>query len=133
MKILIGLFLLGLPAAAQAGGMGGCGHGCGHAATGLYAVLAALGYWVFQHASKETGCCVKPTGSVVGMALVIIGLLGLLCGVGSHVKGAMHRQCSGEGMGMHEKMEGGMGMDKMGGMQGMPEKMKAPEAAKKAK
>lgn len=114
MKILITLFFVSLPVAAQAcgltgGSQAGCGQGgCGHAATAIYAVLAALGYWVMQHAAKETANCVKRTGSVVGTTLVIIGLLGLLCGVGSHVKNAIARSsCSyGQGAGM-------------GGVQGM--------------
>lgn len=100
MKALFALVLVGLPAGAQAmgmrmgmggGGMGGYPHGGGaHGAVALYALLAALGYWVMQHAGKQEGKCTKRTGITVGTTLVIIGLLGVLCGVGSHIKSSMH-------------------------------------------
>ncbi len=147
MKMLITMFLVTLPAAAQAAGMrGGCGHGGGHAAAALYAVLAVLGYWVAQHAAKETANCIKRTGAVVGMTLVVIGLLGLLCGVGSHIKKSLARSCSCSGQG--EMMGGGQGMmrhggqgmmmqggqeGKMGEMPEMSEGKKAPDSAMKKK
>jgi hypothetical protein len=138
--------LVTLPAAAQAAGMrGGCGDPGGipvHAVSALYAALAVLGYWVLQHASKETASYIKKTGLVLGMALVIIGLLGLLCGVGSHINKSMERSCTGcpeEGL----MMRGGPGMMMHGVMKGrmgempampLPEGEKAPEpAAKKAR
>lgn len=96
MKILIAVLLVSLAVAAQAGGMYGGGQlhgGGGHAASALYAALAALGYWVLQHAAKETAGFVKRTGVVLGMTLVIIGLLGVLCGVGSHIGKNMSRSC----------------------------------------
>lgn len=89
MKTLMTMLLISLPAAAQAAGMR---HGMGQAAIGmhlasvLYAALAALGYWVLQHASKETAAYVKKTGMLVGILIIVVGLLGVLCGVGSHVK-----------------------------------------------
>ncbi|PIU18022.1 MAG: hypothetical protein COT18_11345 [Elusimicrobia bacterium CG08_land_8_20_14_0_20_59_10] len=89
MKILMTMLLVSLPAAAQAAGMR---HGMGQAAVGvhlasvLYAALAALGYWVLQHASKEAAGLVKKTGMLVGTLIIVIGLLGVLCGVGSHIK-----------------------------------------------
>ncbi|HBA60560.1 MAG TPA: hypothetical protein DCZ92_07035 [Elusimicrobia bacterium] len=89
MKILITMLLVSLPAAAQAGGMYGGGHKAMmgmHFATLLYAVIAALGYWVLQHSAKETAAFVKRTGIGLGMFLVVVGMLGVLCGVGSHVK-----------------------------------------------
>lgn len=93
MKIFITLFLATLPAAAHAyagygPGPGGCGHGgCGGFAPFLIcAVIAALGYWVAQHAAKETANCIKRMGAVTGTILVIIGLLGILCAAGSHIK-----------------------------------------------
>ncbi len=131
MKTLIALVLVSLPAAAQAGGMYGAGQGHGgggHAAAALYAALAVLGYWVLQHAAKEAAGYVKRTGIVLGMTLVVIGLLGFLCGVGHHAKRGMSRQCGCAGQGM--MMRGGP-EDKMGEMPAMPEGMKVPGAAKK--
>lgn len=87
MKILISLFLVALPAAAQAcGAQGGGQGGCGFAPFLLSSVIAALGYWVLQHSGKETAAYVKRTGLAVGLALIAIGLLGLMCTLGSHVK-----------------------------------------------
>lgn len=93
MKILITLLFVALPAAAQAysgygpGGSGGCAHGgCGFGPFLICAVIAALGYWVAQHAAKETANCIKRLGSITGTILVIIGLLGILCAAGSHIK-----------------------------------------------
>ena len=139
MKIFTALLLISLPAGARAAGMHGGGQwhsGSTHAAIVFYGLFAALGYWVLQHAAKETANFVKRTGVVLGMALVIIGLMGVLCGVGSHIKSGLSRHCScaGEGAMMH----GGHGMmdeaedeGKMGEKPAMPEAVKAPEAAKK--
>lgn len=107
MKILITLFLTVLPAAAQACGMAGGGYdhgGYGHGGCGSFApflicaVIAALGYWVAQHAAKETANGIKRLGSVTGTILVIIGLLGILCAAGSHIKKSMacHGSCPHE-------------------------------------
>ena len=135
MKILIALFFVGLPAAAQAAGMGGYGRGHGmmgaHIATVLYAVLAALGYKVLQHAAKETAAYVKRTGVVVGMVLVIVGLIGVLCGVANHVKQGMHCSCGEHPMMMQGGPEGKM--CDMPSMPAMPEAAKGPEHAKKTK
>ena len=95
MKMIIPLFFVTLPAAAQAyagygpgpGGPGGCVHGgCGFGPFLICALIAALGYWVAQHAAKETANCIKRMGSITGTILVIIGLLGILCAAGSHIK-----------------------------------------------
>ena len=93
MKGLITVFLLSLPAVSQAMGMyegpGKCDPMVGNLiASALFAVIAALGYWVLQHADKETHNCVKRTGWTVGGLLVVIGLLGFLCGVAAHIKKA---------------------------------------------
>ena len=133
MKILIALLFASLPAAAQAAGMYGCncgrGHGMigAHIATVLYAALAALGYRVLQHAAKETAAYVKRTGVVVGMTLVVIGLLGVLCGVGNHIKTGMSRCSCPEHAGMTQQ-EG-----KLCDMPATPEVTKAPAHAKKAR
>lgn len=115
MKILITLFFMALPAAAQAyagygpgpGGPGGCGPGgCSSFAPFLIcALIAALGYWVAQHAAKETANCIKRMGAVTGTTLVIIGLLGILCAAGSHIKRNMAchgSRCPSEQGGMSE-------------------------------
>ena len=114
MKILITLLFVALPAAAQAyagygpgpGGPGGCAHGgCGFGPFLICAVIAALGYWVLQHAGKETPNYVKRTGVTVGMALVVIGLLGLMCTLGSHIKKSL--PC--RSYDMHGMMQHGQG------------------------
>lgn len=102
MKALLALILVGLPAGAQAmgmrGGMGGYPHGGGaHGAVALYALLAALGYWVLQHAGKQEEKCIKRTGATVATVLIIVGLLGVLCGVGNHIKSGMHSACKCQG------------------------------------
>jgi hypothetical protein len=129
MKILMALIFIAVPAAAEACGMAGGqgGQVCSHAASVLYAVLAVLGYWVLQHAVKEQDNLVKKTGAVLGMVLVIIGLLGLLCGVGGHVKRGIASRCGcqGQGMAMHGCPEA------RGEMPAMSEEAKTPEPAKK--
>lgn len=114
MKTLTVLLLAGLPAGAWAmGGYGmgygmrhgmGAGGGCGHGAVMLYALLGALGYFVLQHAAKQEKKCVAYGGRIFGMIIMIIGLLGVLCGVGSHVKNSMgcSRQCKVETVEMTE-------------------------------
>lgn len=112
-KILTGLFL-SLPAGAQAMGMQGHGGHCApgigvHLAAGLYAVLAALGYLVLQHAVKETAKCSKFAGRLVGWVLIVAGLGGLLCGIASHARMSSCNKCGGgqgQMMGQHEGMEG---------------------------
>lgn len=93
-----------------------------HAVVALYALIAALGYWTMQHAAKETANCVKRTGSVLGTALVVIGLLGVLCGIASHVKRSMfhHGTCCGAGMMQGDELEDGAAAPMAAGMGGMP-------------
>lgn len=101
MKMFITVLLVALPAAAQAMGMHGEGDCCGasggvmHLATVLYAAVAALGYWVLQHADKDTRGLVRGTGQVVAWTLLVLGLLGFLCGIGAHVKDAAGK-CGGK-------------------------------------
>ncbi len=136
MKILIAILAFAAPASAQGMGMhGAMGHGGGvgmHMAVVLYAVLAALGYWVLQHAAKETTNCVKRAGGLVGWALIVIGLLGVVCGVVHH--SGMGRRCS---CAQNERtgMRGGEDMEKMLTMHpGQPagEQPGKPETAPKA-
>ncbi len=118
-----------MPAAAQACGMsGGCSNS-GLMVSAVYAVLAALGYWVMQNSVKETSACVKRTGVTVGTALVIIGLAGLLCGVASHVKNTMsNNYCAPRGAMM---MRHGCRMAAMADMPA-PADAETPAPAKKA-
>ncbi len=102
MKTLITMLLLTAPAAASAMGMhGGMRPGCApalglHLAVALYALLAALGYWLLQHSAKESANYVKRAGQTLGWALLVIGLLGVLCGVTNHAKMGMSRGCRPE-------------------------------------
>lgn len=134
MKILITLLFVALPAAAQAyagygpgpGGPGGCAHGgCGFGPFLICAVIAALGYWVAQHAAKETANCIKRMGSITGTILVIIGLLGILCAAGSHIKRNM--ACRGA------KCPSEQGMTTGGGEEQKVEVVVKSGAAKKTK
>lgn len=114
MKSLFALILISMPAGAQAMGMhgarGGCSGGGAHAAVALYALLAALGYWVLQHAGKETQAYIKRTGVALGFTLIAISLLGVLCGVGSHAKSGMQRSCKCQ---MSEAMEDNDAMERV--------------------
>jgi len=84
--------------APMAGGMPGMSgmHGCGggHAASVMMAAVAALGYWVLSHSSKDSGA-VRRGGQVVGWVLLVVGLLGFLCGAAAHARlmGAPLAQC----------------------------------------
>ena len=56
----------------------------------LFALLAAVGYWVLQHAAsnKEAEVYVKRTGQAVGWALLAISLLGVaFCAAGACCRG----------------------------------------------
>jgi hypothetical protein len=90
MKVLAALSLTAVPVSAYAGqwphAYSHAAMHSGHIFVVLYAVLAVLGYWVTQHSVKETAVCVKRTGAVVGMALVVVGLLGMLCALLAHVR-----------------------------------------------
>ena len=101
MKTFLTVLSLSLPAAAQAMCMQGAGGCCapqhgGLVAGAVYAVVATLGYWVLLQAVKESSTCIKRIGDVLGSVLVVVGLLGLLCAVTSHVKSSM-RCCGGPG------------------------------------
>ena len=119
MKKILAVLLVSLPAGAQAMGMHGNMRGYPpaagvHLAVGLYALLAALGYWVLQHAAKEAANYAKRAGQVVGWTLIVAGLAGLLCGVAAHARmaGGCHK-CEGKGQMMTETEN----------MPGMPENM----------
>ncbi|MCX5785247.1 MAG: hypothetical protein NTX59_06130 [Elusimicrobia bacterium] len=145
MKLLTVLLLLAAPAAAQPMGMHGGMHGGGfemgtHMAVVLYALLAALGYWVLQHSAKETAKYVKRAGQILGWAFIVVGLLGILCGLASHARMAMERNnCRCPGAEMMEQGEPGdmpmmHNMQMMHPGQPMPEEMiKKPEASPKKK
>ena len=101
MKWFITVLLVTLPAAAQAMSMHrGMEHGgvypIGmHLVTVLYAAVAAIGYWVLQHADKDTRGFVKKTGYLVAWVLIILGLAGFLCGVGAHISSGLSK-CGGK-------------------------------------
>ena len=144
MKLLTALLLTAAPAAAQAmemhGGMPGRGPGIGiHLAVALYALLAALGYWVLQHSAREAANYVKRAGQTLGWALIVIGLLGVLCGLASHARSMGRRMCRCPGTEMMEREED-MKSDKTGNMPMMKtdcpmkgQMMKKPEAAPQKK
>lgn len=133
-KKLIAVLLVAMPAGAQAmgmhDGMRGCAPGMGmHLAAGLYAVLAALGYLVLQHAAKDAVNYSKRAGQVVGWVLIVAGLGGLLCGIANHARTASCNRCAGQGQMMQrEGMPGMMGMEGMGEMRAAPEMKASPEA-----
>ena len=115
---ILAVLLVSLPAGAQAMGMHGNMRGFPpeasvHLGVGLYAVLAALGYWVLQHAAKETANYSKRAGQLVGWVLIVAGLAGLLCGIAAHAKMAGCHKCEGPGQMMMQRE----------GLPGMPENM----------
>ncbi|MBU2573282.1 MAG: hypothetical protein KKH28_04310 [Elusimicrobia bacterium] len=137
MKGLITVFLLSLPASAHAMGLRGCAGNCDPMigelmSAALYAVVAALGYWVLQHADKEARNYVRRTGLTTGGLLVVFGLLGFLCGIAGHVKTAASPKTCGGGGG-HAGMTGEMPMMPPGHPPGHPsaEKFKKQEAGAK--
>lgn len=138
MKTLITICLLSFPAAAQAMGMhgGGCGaSGCSHLSAVLYAAIAALGYWVLQHSGKEADALVKNIGRVVAFILLVLGLLGFLCGIVGHMRSAgAHNKCGNCHQGMMgrggEGMPGGAGMMKGGAKPSCPMQHMRSEKAK---
>ena len=101
MKWFITVLLIALPAAAQAMGMhrggeyGGVSPASMHLVTVLYAAVAALGYWVLQHADKDTRGFVRKTGYLVAWILIVLGLAGFLCGIGVHITNAVSK-CGGK-------------------------------------
>ena len=141
MKLLTALLLLAAPAAAQAmemgmrGGMHGGGGMMGtHLAVVLYALLAALGYLVLQHSAKQAANYVKRAGQTLGWAFIVIGLLGILCGVANHAKMGMRKSCRCSGAEMMEPGKQGDMMPMMHPDKPMPaEMMKKPEASPKKK
>ena len=138
MKGLIALLFVSMPAAAQAmgphGAMGGMRGGyAGHGPIVLYALLAALGYWVLQHAAKETAKYVKRTGVTLGMVLVVVGLLGVLCGLANHVRMSSSRLCKCQEAGMAPGGEMKETMKDMPMMHEKMDRMKVPEVSKKTK
>ena len=93
--------------------------------------LAALGYWILHHSSKDSGY-VRRAGQVVGWVLVVGGLGGFLCGAARHGRkmvGAMN-QCSTKGEGMSGAMQMPAGHPPIDGMSVPAE---APAAKKKGK
>ncbi len=140
-KIILTALLLSLPIGAQAMGMYGYGGryapGAGvHMTTVLYALLAALGYWVLQHAAKETVNYSKRAGQAVGWTLIVAGLSGMLCGLAAHVRSAT---CPAPGMGRMMMQRGGMPggmlveMEEIGRNEAAPEVKAAPDKAPAAK
>lgn len=118
-KLMIVALLAALPVGAQAMGMGmDCMHGgmrpphpMGlHLAIMLYAVMAALGFWVLQRAAKETENCVRRPGKTVAWFLMLFGLLGMLCALVSHVKAncACSKKCGTEMSAPADKMDHAM-------------------------
>jgi len=115
MKKLMTVVLLAIPAGAQAAWMhSGMREGMRfgppaaglHFAVALYALLAALGYWVLQHAAKETAASVRRAGKTVAWLLLVTGVCGLLCGVAAHVKrNSCCHKCAVQAAGGQEEQE----------------------------
>lgn len=96
---LISMALVLFPAGAWACGStpaasGACasGHGCGAFSVALMAAVAALGVWVLRSVEKDGGL-VKRAGQTVGWALVVVGLLGFLCGAVNHAVKSRPQSC----------------------------------------
>lgn len=69
------------------------GHGCDALAVALMAAVAGLGVWVLRWTEKDTGT-IKWAGQAVGWVLIVVGLLGFLCGSVSHaMKGWSQKSC----------------------------------------
>ncbi len=83
----------------------------------LFALLAAIGYWVLQHAAgnKEAEVYVKRTGQTVGWALLVISLLGVAFSVAAP-RGRFGGRC-GDRMENRGGQQGNMGP---GAMMGQP-------------
>ena len=138
MKWIVTGFMLAGPSVAFAGyghGVGGClyGPGSGHLAAVLLAGVAALGYWVLRQSEKDVKI-VRWAGQTVGWVLLVVGLLGFLCGSWSHIKSAASgtRYCPhGEvhGTGSTQTMEMPPGHPPLGGMD--IEKPLAPRSKKR--
>ncbi|MBI5744510.1 MAG: hypothetical protein HY952_08175 [Elusimicrobia bacterium] len=139
MKKLIAFLMVIMPAGAQAMEMG---HGMGmmrgphpmgvHFTVLLYGILAALGYFVLQHAVafKEPPKCFMVMGRLTGMVLIIVGLLGIFCGVAAHVKMAAHQMCRCSYLEQDPALTAPKGPEKMP----VPDpKLTAPKAAPKSK
>ncbi|MDA8130267.1 MAG: hypothetical protein M0011_02060 [Elusimicrobia bacterium] len=132
MKKLTALLLLGLPAGGWAMGMGWGGGGyhwgypppaAGHFAAVLYGLLAALGYWVLQHGAKQEKKCAMYGGHIVGWVLIVVGLLGLLCGAMSHARRS-YRCCD-------ERPGWNMQVEEQGGKSGEERTVKVQVKAEK--
>ena len=134
MKKLTALLLLGLPAGGWAMGMGWGGGGyhmgyqnpaSGHLYAVLYGALAALGYWVLQHGARQEKKCAMWGGHITGWALIIVGILGLLCGAMNH--GRRNARCCGSAP------EWNMQVEEQGGENGVERTVKVKlQAEKKA-
>ena len=68
------------------------GHACDALAVSLMAAVAGLGVWVLRSAEKDSGSS-KRAGQAVGWALVVVGLLGFLCGAVNHALKGRSRSC----------------------------------------
>lgn len=84
-------------------GMSAGGHACSSAGSGmigaaLLAAVAAVGWEVIRHASKESGA-VKTAGQIIGWLLAVGGVAGFLCGVACHAGSRMRsgRTCEHHG------------------------------------
>ncbi len=101
MQLMAGLaeaFVTGSAFAACGRGAGAGTTECvgGLGATALIGVVAALGYGVLRYAEKDSGA-VRWAGRVAGWVLLVVGLLGFLCGAVNHGRrGLGAARCVGE-------------------------------------
>jgi len=77
--------IIAAPQAVSACGTAACAHPGGWGvSTALMGAVSALGFWVLKQAGKDKNA-VGIAGRVTGWTLLVVGLLGFLCGSSYHI------------------------------------------------